>query len=180
MVAGHSGVDRTPVCGFRKLKSEPFAPFLVMLKTVLLYFLTLSIAGADDSALRSLDRAVTPLIQQYFPGAEVKRTDTSYAAKHDTMEFTVHGSSKTGQIAAETHKEEGPNHKGFFLQIDLCDGPYQGAAVIPQHLKRPYWTTFIDALSVPGQNKHLMVRFSYGGNLSAEFQKSALAALAKR
>ena len=150
-----------------------------MLKIGALLFVMISTACADDSAVAALGQSLTPLIQQHFPDAEIKRTETSYTAKHGTMEFTVHGSSKTGEISAQAGKEEGPNYKGFILEISLCEGPYAGAAVVPQHLKRPYWTTFIDAPAVSGQSKHLWIRFSYGGRLSSVFQKAIFATLPK-
>ncbi len=166
-----------PSQSLRSRRSVAF--YVMMLKTLLLLVVTLSTVCAEDAALDGVQRAVAPVIRQYFPEAEVKRTDTSYIAKHGVMQFTVHGQSKTGEIAAQTHQEEGPNYRGFILDIALQDGRYQGAAVIPQHLKRPYWTTFIDAAAVAGEDKHLWIRFSYGGRLDPEFQKALLAALPK-
>jgi hypothetical protein len=148
-----------------------------MLKQLLLLVLLISTLSAAESPLAPLDASLTAIIQRYFPEAQIQRADNSFTAKHGTMEYTVHARSKTGEVFAQTHKEEGPNFTGFILSIRVNDGPYQGAAVVPQHLKEPYWTTYIQAEPVPNQDKHFFIHFSYGGRLNPEFQKAFYNAL---
>lgn len=45
--------------------------------------------------------------------------------------------------------------------MSLEDGSYHGAAEIPQDLRRPYWTTFVNAYPVSG-GKYLWLSLSYG------------------
>jgi hypothetical protein len=132
---------------------------------------------AADSPIVSLARSLTPMIQKRFPEARMQVTDESYIAKHGTMDFTVHGRLKTGEILPQTRTVEGPNHEGFILRIRLVDGPYRGSAVVPQDLRDIYWTDFLNAVYVPEADKHLHILFSYGARLDQAFKKSVLATL---
>jgi hypothetical protein len=56
----------------------------------------------------------------------------------------------------------GPSYDGFIVSLALQDGQYVGAAVIPQDLRRPYWTTFVYAYPISKGKQHLHVNISYG------------------
>jgi hypothetical protein len=56
--------------------------------------------------------------------AKVEVSDTALRAKVNTMEFTIHGHTMTGDIVATPHQEEGPINRGFMLRITLENGPY--------------------------------------------------------
>lgn len=147
-----------------------------MLKPLLLLLVVISSVCAE-SPLAPLEKSLTAAIQRYFPDAKIERADGTFTAKSGTMEYTVHARSKTGEVFPQTHKEEGPGFTGFILSLRLSDGPYEGAAAVPQHLREPYWTTYIQADNVPKQDKHIFIHFSYGGRLNAEFQKAVYDAL---
>ena len=85
------------------------------------------------------------------------------------MDFTIHSRWKTGEISEKTRTVEGPNYRGFMLEVSLQEGLYQGAAVVPQTLDRPYWKTYIDAINKEDSGKHLWVSFSYGGRIDQKF-----------
>ena len=150
-----------------------------MLKPLLLLVALISTACAADSPLGEVDQSLTEIVRRYFPDAKIERAENAYIAKHGTMEFTVHNSSKTGEFSPQAGEEEGPNFKGFILDIRVNEGPYQGAAVVPQELRRPYWTTYITAERVPGKDKHYFIGFSYGGRLDPEFKAAIFTALKK-
>jgi hypothetical protein len=135
--------------------------------------------AASITSIAELDQLLTPLIRYYFPGAKIQVSTTKYAAKHGTMDFTVHARSMDGEVLRNTYVEEGPNYRGFTLQIGLNEGPYQGQAGIPQNLHEIYWTTFLDAAPVSGHDKHLMTQFSFGSRLNEDFKEAVLNALPK-
>lgn len=147
-----------------------------------LFFISLLLATpakAQESPIVTLDRTLTPIIRTHFPEAQIQVTDTAYVAKCGTMDFTVHGSQKTGEILAKTHIEEGPNFEGFILRIELKEGRrYQGALRIPQDTPQLYWSTFLDSRTV-SRDRHFFIRFSYGSRLKKEFKKAILDALPK-
>ena len=129
-------------------------------------------------ALQKLDQTLTPIIQKHFPDAQFNRTTTQYMARHGTMEFHVHARSKTGEVYSKVHKEEGPNHLGFLLRIQTVPDSNPTAAAVPQELREPYWTTFIDKASLTGDAKaYFLISFSYGSRLDPAFQEAIRTAL---
>ena len=148
-----------------------------MIKLLLFLLSMIPAICIAESPLSRVDQSLTHIVQRYFPEAKIERADNSYIAKNGTMEFTVHNGSKTGEFFPQTGKEEGPNFKGFILDIRVNDGPYQGAAAVPQELKRPYWATYLMAERVPGHDKHFFIGFSYGGRLDAKFKAEVFEAL---
>jgi hypothetical protein len=100
-------------------------------------------------------------IRQFDTKAVVVMEDGAYVYRHHTQTFKIHTILKTGEVSEKAHDEEGPNVDGILLDVTLQDGPYQGAAVIPQDLKGPYWTTFINAYQV-ADGRYLWLRLSYG------------------
>jgi hypothetical protein len=123
--------------------------------------------------------AVTKAIRAHCPDAVITVGKDGLTASHNTMTFTLHGRSMTGEISAKTHTEEGPNFKGFLLRLTLEDGSYQGQAAVPQTLQDPYWRTFLDAIPVPGANRHYWLSFAEGTRLDPELRKAIFAALPK-
>ena len=93
--------------------------------------------------------------------------------------FTLHSKSKTGEVYPETYQQEGPNFKGFILRVEVLDGKYEGAAVMPQTLQGPYFPTFIDAPSVEKDKQHYEVRFSYGSRLDPDLKKAIFEVIPK-
>jgi len=117
------------------------------------------------------------VVLKYFPDAQFSRTTTQFESKHGTMEFLVHGRSKTGEITSTAHKEEGPNFRGFLLRLQVLPERFQMAAVVPQEITQPYWTTFLDMAPLPDKKSYLLISFSYGGRLAPEFRQAIRAAL---
>jgi hypothetical protein len=126
-----------------------------------------------------LAQRLTTAIRARCPNAQIEKSDEGFVAKDGTMLFTIHGRSKTGEVSATTHQEEGPNFRGFLLRISREDGTYQGAAVVPQTLQQPYFQTFIDARPTDGGAAHYHIRFSFGTRLDAELKAALLEALPK-
>lgn len=121
---------------------------------------------------KELIQKLTDNIKQHCPDAKIEITERAFTAKHGTMIFTVHGHSMDGAIQRKTHEEEGPNHKGFLLEISLEDGQYAGQASVPQTLREPYWQRFIDAPSTEDGKKYHRINFSYGRNLDPKLKQA--------
>lgn len=151
-----------------------------MLPRILPLLVMSSVCLAEDTGVAALERAITPVVQKYFPDAKVQSEGNTVVAKHGTMMFSVHNISKTGEISPKVYQEEGPNYRGFLLQISREPGSYQGAAAAPQDLRGPYWTTHFDAVPTEDGSAYWHIRFSYGGRLDPDFQKALRDTLPKR
>ncbi len=132
-----------------------------------------SAAPPPDALVKSL----TATIRKHCPDADIEVNSQAFVAKSGTMKFTVHARSKSGEIFARTHEEEGPNFKGFLLRISQETGPYQGAAVVPQTLQGPYYQTLIDASPTPTGEGYYWVTFAYGSRLDADLKQALLDAI---
>lgn len=150
-----------------------------MLKYLLpaILFITSCFAGED---LGAIEKSVTPVVRKYFPDAQIKVEGDSYVAKRETMEFQVHSRYKSGEIDPKAHAEEGPNEKGFLLQVMRVKGPYEGAAMVPQSLSEPYWTTYVNAVPTADGSGHWHILLSYGVELDQSFRSELMKALPRK
>lgn len=112
--------------------------------------------GADEWQTR-----LQSTIRQYDTNGVVVVEGGAYVYRYHTQIFKIHNVHKTGKVSETAHDEEGPNVDGVLLKVSLQDGPYRGAAEIPQNLGRAYWTTFINAYPV-ASGKYLWLSLSYG------------------
>jgi len=119
-----------------------------------------------------LNDRVSKLILKHYPKAELAANNGNLVAKHGTMIFTVHPYGKAGEILKKTDQVEGPNFKGFMLSISVKNGKYEGQAMVPQTLRRPYWQTYIDRPPTNDGKSHYVINFSYGSRLDREFMNA--------
>ncbi len=146
-------------------------------------FLALSITALSAGAADLPDELVKKLsatLRELCPDAQIEISNSVFTAKHGTMMFTLHSTSKTGEVYPQTYQKEGPNFKGLVLTVSLKDGPYQGAAATPQTLQGPYFSTFIDAVATEGGDQHYWVTFSYGSRLDEKIRSEILQVIPKR
>jgi hypothetical protein len=127
----------------------------------------------------SLTKKLSATILEHCPDALIEVSDSGFTAKHGTMMFTMHGKSKTGEVFPQTYQEEGPNFRGFLLNVSLKEGAYEGAAVVPQTLQGPYFPTFIDAPRTDDGVHHYWVRFSFGRRLDPKLRDAIFDAIPK-
>lgn len=127
----------------------------------------------------SLTRKLSAAIREHCPNALIAVSESGFTAKHATMMFTVHRKSKTGEVFPQTYQEEGPNFRGFLLNVSLKEGAYEGAAVVPQTLQGPYFPTFIDAPRTEDAGYHYWVRLSFGSRLDPKLRDAILTVLPK-
>jgi hypothetical protein len=136
--------------------------------------MVLFIAGGSMAAPPPDDmiKKLTQTIKKLCPESTIEVTKDAFTAKHGTIVYTLHSRSKTGEVYPQTYQQEGPNFKGFMLNVSLQEGQYGGAAAVPQILQGPYFPTFLDAVPVEEGKKHYMVHFSYGSRLDPELMKA--------
>jgi hypothetical protein len=120
---------------------------------------------------------LTAAIHEHCPNAQIVVTNGLFTAKSGTMMFTLHTRQMTGEILTNTFQEEGPNYKGFVLNVEVEKGPYMGQAFGAQELRGPYYPTFIDAPPTEDGTNHYWITFSYGGGLDPKLKQAIFHAL---
>ena len=135
-----------------------------------------AIAGPPEPELiQKLTTAITNLC----PNATIEVDRFKFAAKYDTMVYTIHTQSKTGEFFPGTVQHEGPAFRGFVLDVSLIEGEYGGAADAPQTLQGPYFATFFNAPPADSGKQHYQVYFSYGAKLDPKLKAAILEAIPK-
>ena len=124
-------------------------------------------------------KKMSEAILKHCPDAKIEVTKEEFIAKHGTMQFTVHRHNLDGEIRRETYQEEGPNHKGFMLQVSLNDGEYNGMAAVPQTIRGPYFPTLLVAPTTADGKHHYWVMFAYGRNLDPKLKQVILGVIPK-
>ena len=153
------------------------------MKSLLISILALSVATLPCIAERPPDELVkklTSVIREYCPDATTEVTDQAFIAKYGTMLFTVHDEQMDGNILPKPRQVEGPNYKGFLLDIRMQKGPYDGQLGVPQVLHKPYWSTFFDGPSSEDGKNCSWINFSYGSQLDPKLKQAIMDALPKK
>jgi len=117
------------------------------------------------------------VIKKECPDAEFEVEGDTFTAKRATMMFTLHGRWKTGEITSKTHQQEGPNYKGFLLQVTSRRGREVYQLVTPQTMREAYWSTYINNPPTPDGKDHYWVSFSYGSRLDEKVKAAILEAI---
>jgi hypothetical protein len=152
------------------------------MKAILFSLALLGIPGmslAGEPLPGELVKKLTVAVRDTCPDAQIQVSNNVFTAKYGTMLFTLHNKSKTGEVYPQTYPTEGPNFRGFILTVSLENGPYEGAAVIPQTLQGPYFPTFIDGPAAEDGRKHYWVTFSYGSRLDEKTRSAIFEAIPK-
>lgn len=148
------------------------------LSVLLLFNFALPVYAAPLWDSNQLSRVVE-VITKYYPDADITQHNGQLRAKYSTMEFTVHRHWKTGEYLQLTDQIEGPNFKGFILQISVESGKYTGQAIIPQILRQPYWQTYIDRPATIDGKSHYVINFSFGSRVDSKFKDAIIKAFRK-
>lgn len=117
--------------------------------------------AADDGPLSRVADHFSILAED-MDEASVEQSAWTVTLSYKTRKFMVHSSDKLGRHSEKAHETIGPRYDGLIVQVTMQDGQYFGAAMIPQNLWQPYWTTFVNAYPVNKGNRHLHVNISYG------------------
>ncbi|MBA4386825.1 MAG: hypothetical protein C0404_02520 [Verrucomicrobia bacterium] len=116
------------------------------------------------------------VIRQHDSNAVITVAEGACTYRYHTQVFKIHTIDKIGAISETAHDEEGPNGDGILLKVTMQDGPYRGAAEVPQELAKPYWKTFINDYPT-GTGKYLWMDLSYGGRADKKLIEAIKTAL---
>lgn len=148
-------------------------------KAVLVWLVLMATEAVGHGAPlpEALANTLKAAIQKECPDAKFEVAGDSFIAKHKTMLFTVHDRLMTGEIRSQTRQQEGPNYKGFLLQVTLQPGRETPQALTPQTIREPYWSTYINNPPTSDGKDHYWVSFSYGGRLDQKLKAAILEAI---
>jgi len=136
---------------------------------------------ASHPAIARLSESLGKLFKDNYPDALIDLKQSDLSAQTAVQKFMIHTVFKTGEIAPDAHEEIGPSAKGFILKISVQPGRYDGAAVLPQTFRNPYWQTFANTYAL-SDKEYIHLHLSYGIRISDDFiekVKQAVAAAAK-
>jgi hypothetical protein len=102
------------------------------------------------------------LLKRDCPQATLTWEDDHLISRFHTRKFMVYSVGMDGGISKRLVEEIGPEADGYSLDVSVERGKYAGQAVVPQDLREPYWTTFVDADAYNASGDHLKVTLSYG------------------
>ena len=138
---------------------------------------------APSPTLSDLLVRLRPVLQRYYPDAQPQLRGDLLEFEHDTRVFLIHSRLKTGEWQ-EARETRGPNSGGIVGTIELRNGRYNGAAVLPQTFDNRYFETLVMAEASDDQSKYLYVHLSYPDSVKsgflAEFREVVRAAWRKR
>jgi hypothetical protein len=151
------------------------------LAKILLVIAIISASGLAVHAAAPPQELVDKLqrvIREHCPDAVFEVDEKrGFVAKHGTMQFLVHDMSSFGEFLPTTHFEEGPNFKGFLLQLKAVAGTAEVALAGPQTLERQYFPTYLDAPPPENGESRYLVSFAYGRRLDPKLKKAIFEAI---
>ncbi len=130
--------------------------------------------GADTqnmspaNMLPQLYTRLIPTFERYYPNIRSQLAPRSIEFEHDTRIFLIHMPLRTGEWQ-DAREVKGPNLRGILCHIELIDGRYQGAAMLPQTFDYRYFKTLAMAVASPNGLAYLYVHLSYPERVDAGF-----------
>ena len=126
----------------------------------ILTFLCLALSGmlvyaqsADtlkDPRLEQIYSSIQSIVGHHYPAATSHLLKNKIHFEHNTRLFIIHVPLKTGEWQ-DPWEERGPRKGGILGTIELRDGEYTGAAMVPQTFDRLYYSIILMA---PYSRKH--------------------------
>ena len=124
--------------------------------------------GAEDSHLSQVAEQLSKIAEDMQPVASVEENGRTVVLSYRTRKFMVHNTDKLGRRSEKAREKIGPRYDGLMVQVTVGDGPYVGAADVPQEGHGPYWTTFANAYPIAKGKQHLHVNILYGNRTDRE------------
>ena len=117
-----------------------------------------------------LYQEIRRIVRRDYPAATLHKLDGKIHFEHDTRIFVVHEPLKTGQWQ-DPWEERGPKINGIYGDIEIREGRWQGAAVVPQSFDKRYFTMLLMAPYSDRLDAHLVVHIKYPRNVPNGFLK---------
>jgi hypothetical protein len=129
-----------------------------------------NLAADDTPVLTRLYSRLRPMFQRHYPEVKSHQEGASIEFAHDTRTFLIHARLKTGEWQ-EAREVTGPNRHGLLCSIELRQGRYDGAAVLPQTFDQRYFQTLVMEVPSPDAESYFYVHLSYPDEVSPGFLK---------
>ena len=136
------------------------------------------LAWGDDSSTK-IFMDLSAAILKPCPETKIETKADVFTAQFKTINLTIHNLEKTGELSPKTHQQVGPNNNGFILNITHKTGPYAGQLKVPQEMRGPYFSTYVDARPTADGKDHYWIVWSLGSRLSPMVRKTIIDALPK-
>lgn len=134
----------------------------------LLFAVQPCVAEEAQAKFAAVVEGISLLVRDAQPGAGIARSPQAFTASYDTIEFTIHSESKTGEYLPKVHQEVGPRRQGFVIQISL-QPVNSAAAVAGQIHRRPYWQEYLwHGHGDERQQVHFL--FKFGAGIDSDFK----------
>jgi len=114
------------------------------------------VKNAQDPRLKNIYSEVRSLIRRHYPEATSHFLGAKIHFESNTRVFLIHVPLKTGEWQ-DPLEERGPKKGGILGEIELRNGKYGGAAVVPQTFDRRYYEVMLMAPYSEAHDCHLYV-----------------------
>jgi hypothetical protein len=132
-------------------------------------------AGEAQTSFQTIADRLTVLVRNADTNAVITRDKTSFKAEFDTMVYTVHGGSKTGDFTPNTHQETGPKSRGFVITVSVLPlNPI--AAESGQTMQQPYWLEYFWA-GHGDEKEYIHFLFKFGRQVDEKFRSKIIKAV---
>src|SRR6185295_5427713 len=128
------------------------------------------VEARQNSRLERFYSELRTLFRRHYPHVTSHLLDEKLHFEQDTRIFIVHEPRKTGEWQ-DPWETRGPNPGGILCEIEMRQGKYEGAAVLPQTFDKRYFNVLVMAPYSQKHNAYLYVHLSYPGNVSDDFLK---------
>ena len=125
--------------------------------------------GSDE--VRLLDRlfaATRALVLKYYPDAKTELSKQTIHFEVRTRRFMIHEPLRTGEWQ-DAREIVGPQRGGVVGDMELREGKYPGAAVVPQAFDKRYFTLQVMAPYSEERDAHLYTRLLYPADANGVF-----------
>ena len=123
--------------------------------------------GKSDPVLTDLQTQLVKALRELNVTAIMEIPD-AYAGKslvlrYKTRPYKVYPQSKAGRLGRELVEREGPDDEGILLRAHVQKAGEVNQAAVPQTIREPYWSTYLNVYPVAGTGKQIYMALSYRG-----------------
>ena len=104
--------------------------------------------GVARATLMRVEARLRDVLKDLNPKPEFTAVGDELVVKYRTRPFWVHLPRRDGGYAREASREEGPDTNGFLLSLRYKGDKYSGPLMIPQTLRYPYWSSYVNEYPV--------------------------------
>jgi hypothetical protein len=123
---------------------------------------------AHEQPFQQVYSELDALFRRYYPHVTSEVLNDTIHFEYNTRVFLIHEPLKTGEWQ-DAREERGPNRGGILCDIELRNGKYLGAAVVPQTFDKRYFKLWVAAPYSVNRDKHLYVHLYYPADVKTDF-----------